>query len=418
MSMIRPEPPFSSTEPVRPDPPNLSARMRAGRARIVLFLAVQGAAQGLFWSLPALLLISLSFERLPVPAALTLKGASFVSIGICVTLGAFFRWNRLAPSWPKIWDRCHDETGLIETVHFLERSPQPTTLSEDDSWQASLRSQATSLRLPSKAELRSVMPNNSGLPPTLSVILLLLWFSVIPGQIFESGSTTIPNRPLASETDLETHSTIDPQNGNSVLGEDPADQNRPESVVSESAVSESVLSGLPLVKMNDPSEPSRTDPSSSSTGPASTNDSGALSDSTQIEPLAASDSGLQNSTGLDQDPGNLPGSSLRQPGGSAEPRFRDSNLGSGGLADVTPEQTVPAQRSATDLSMIRSLSGEGQGAWQDRREDSSQISEDSPAGLVPPQPRTGPLQFPPRWQKLLDRYMKLRDGSEESEGRR
>lgn len=352
-------------------------RLQAGRMRIVGFLLLQGAAEGLLLAVPVLALISwtafqTSPQQLPDPYS------GIAAVILCALLGMAQRWFSRGDQWARIWDRCQSNDNLVETLCFLGQQPP---LSDD--WQTALRDQADSVEPPSLKEFRRILAptgtSPSRGPALIAMMLIFSWFFFLTSQATGRLPVEPGEAPLASLSGQSgTTSDIPVQ-----AGETPNSENPP----TEPLSNRSPLSGT---------DSNAGESSSGSPLEAIPSDSPA----TAI-PLEASLAEFASESS--------------RPGDRSEASLRNGLAASGGDDEGSEENTVPAQRSAERLESLAVDSGTGSGVQvsadpSDSRGETLEI----PASEA----HSGPANLPPHWQKLVDRYMKLRDRTPSGAGKR
>ena len=352
-------------------------RLQAGRRWSVGFLLLQGAAEGLLLAVPVLALISwtafqTSPQQLPDPYS------GIAAVILCALLGMAQRWFTRGDQWARIWDRCQSNDNLVETLCFLGQQPPLA-----DDWQTALRDQADSVEPPSLKEFRRILAptgtSPSRGPALIAMMLIFSWFFFLTSQATGRLPVEPGEAPLAS---------FSGQSGTT-------------SEIPVQAVETPNAENPPTEPLSNRSPLSETDSNAGESGSGS--------------PLEAipSDSPA-TAIPLEASLAEFASESFR-PGDRSEASLRNGLAASGGDDEGSEENTVPAQRSAERLESLPVDSGTGSGVQisadpSDSRGETLEI----PASEA----HSGPANLPPHWQKLVDRYMKLRDRTPSGAGKR
>lgn len=352
-------------------------RLQTGRRRILGFLLLQGAAEGLLIAVPVLALISWSAFQAS-PRQLPDPYSGIAAVTLCAFMGMAHCWFTRSDQWARIWDRCQNNDNLVETLCFLGQQP----LLADD-WQTALRDQTDSVEPPSLKELRRILAptdiSPSRGPALIAMILILCWFFFLTSHSQGRLSVEPAETSLASLSGQSgTTSDIPIQ-----VGETPTAENSP---------TEPLTDRSPL---------SETDSNAGESGSASPLEAIPSDSPTTAIPLEASLAEFASESS--------------RPGDGSEASLRNGLAAAGGDDEGSFENTVPAQRSAERLETLAVDSGTGSGV---------QVSANTPdpggeALEIPAsEAHSGPANLPPHWQKLIDRYMKLRDRTPYGAGKR
>ena len=358
-------------------------RLQTGRRRILGFLLLQGAAEGLLIAVPVLALISwmalqASPQQLPDPYW------GITAVTLCALLGMAQRWFTRGDQWARIWDRCQSNDNLVETLCFLGQQPPLA-----DDWQTALLDQADSVEPPSLKELRRVLTPTGTSPsrgPALTALILIVsWFFFLTSQAPGRLPVEPAEIPLASSSGQTGKTSDTPEQ----VGKTPSSGDSPSEALSTSE------------PQSNPSPQSDTDSNAGVSGSGSQLEAVPSDSPTTAIPLEAALAGFASESS--------------QPGDPSEASLRNGLAASGGEDEGSIENTVPAQRSTASLESLTVDSGTGSGVQVPAEEsDTLEATLEFPTAG----PRTGPANLPPHWQKLVDRYMELRDRTPSGAGRR
>ena len=377
VGMKSPLQPSGHPGPKCPQPQRIHPRLQAGRRRILGFLLLQGVAEGLLIAVPILALISLvAFQTSPQLLPDPYRGITAVTL--CALLGMAQRWFTRGGQWARIWDRCQSNDNLVETLCFLGQQPPLA-----DDWQTALLDQADSLEPPSLKELRRVL-TPAGISPSrgpalTALILIVSWFFFLTSQAPGRLPVEPAEIPLASSSGQTGKTSDTPEQ----VGDAPTSENPP------------------TEPLSNPSPLSDTDSTTGESDSGSPLEAVPSDSPTTAIPLEAALSDVASENSL--------------PGNPSEATLRNDLAASGGEDEGSIENTVPAQRSTANLESLTVNSGTGSGVQVPAEEpDSREATLEIPTA----EPRTGPANLPPHWQKLVDRYMELRDRTPSGAGRR
>ena len=393
------KPPQQTHNPAGPEGPHfprIHPRLRTGRGHIMRFLTGQGAAEGLLIAVPALALLSLvELQRTPQNLPSPLAGAAVVTA--CMGLGILQRWRMHGGQWARIWDHCQNGDGLIETLCFLEQAP-----TSSDEWQRSLQDQTDRISPPSRAELRRLLtPSQTSAargPALIALILVISWFLLLT----EGFSDTRPGGETAPSVA-------------GVPGTASSD-----SVTSTAPESTDETTGTVQLQENGAGKPP-SDPASASNIPATEENTlttleggeNRLAES-PVDPRALTSEAATTAISASA-PSAGDASSAPLGGSRQEAPFRAETPAAGGQDERSPNQRVPAQRSSEDLRSLTADSASGTGVASPAQDSEKPAA---PVSVPTSEAQSGPLDYPPHWQKLVDRYMKLRDRTPSGAGKR
>ena len=375
--MISPLQPSGHPGPECPQLLRIHPRLQTGRRRILGFLLLQGAAEGLLLAVPVLALISwTAFQTSPRQLPDPYSGIAAVTL--CALLGMAQRWFTKGDQWARIWDSCQSNDNLVETLCFLGQQPPLA-----DDWQSALRDQADSVEPPSLNEFRRILAptgtSPSRGPALIAMLLIFSWFFFLASQA--TGRIPAEN----AETPLATLSSQTGTTGDIPLkvGEAPTSENPP------------------TEPLSNPSPLSDTDSYAGESGSGSPLEATPSDSPATAIPLEAALAEFASESS--------------RPGDRSEASLRNGLAAAGGDDERSVENTVPAQRSAERLESLAVESGTGSGVQvsADPSDSRGEILE-----IPASEAHSGPANLPPHWQKLVDRYMKLRDRTPSGAGKR
>jgi hypothetical protein len=399
--MMRPKDPDTLN---RPQGPHLHRRLRAGRIRILWYLVGQGAAEGLLAAVPALAwLLSLGFQSSPNTLPSPFSGVAVVLI--CSILGSLRRWYLHREHWAQIWDHCRDRDGLIETLSFLEQGRFAM-----DEWQRSLCEKAGQIQPPTARRLRNLMAPSGSSPsrgPALIALLLVVgWFLFLAEAASQQLSPANPETPVAQSAESMANTRPAPSESDSIeeTGSDmtAASPQEPDSVPEQTS-----SSGNSPLETSPERQPQ-------GDGNASSLTEDPLSPAETVsENLREFTSESGSGTGLIGSPAGEEASASRLAGSRNEASIRNGPAAAGGQDEADVLTTVPALRNPENPGSP--VAGSASGVEIPAR-DSRLSTKPDPIPVT--ETRTGPLDYPPHWQKLVDRYMQLRERTPSGAGKR
>ena len=404
--MKRSEPHESSTRRELVAHPPVLPRLLLGRRRIWRRFLLQGGLYGLLvalllWLPASLLGLGIFLEKLPIPVSEKLLVCGCYFIGGFI-VGAITNWQLKKSTWLQLWDRWQDPPQLIETLWSVAQDASKTAeiSAEKAPWAADLLDKEKGIPLPPQRTLRHQIP----LPQPLWFLGLILLCGLSGAELPQQTSQNLANAPLPEAT--------------APIG-DPATGGEASSGTPQTATSSSTGEPVDPVEERRPEETDNLPAGSagSANPPANQNRPPPQPSNSQVDLTSALESNPSDSGSplVEVASGDFPGTLSQQPPSTEEAALRDVDIASGGNDPTSRTETVAPSRADPQSLLQPSESGAESNAGErvdgvpTPRSDRSTI----PSGaepMSPSDPRSGPTKLPQQMQRLIERYLQLRDG--------